>query len=240
MSDVAINGVAVAVDSDEAAGAAAVRELLRQRAVALGLLDGAGIDAAGVDAAIERVLEREVKTPEPSEAECRTYYEANAARFTSGELVAARHILFQVTPGTPVQVLRAKAEAVLSELLRAPDRFAALARECSNCPSAQHEGNLGQRTRGDVVPEFAQALFDAKWTGIHAQLVTTRHGFHIVAVDRRAPGRALPYEAVRAGIAERLRNHVLGQALRQYVHVLAGTADIRGVDLGAVATPLVR
>lgn len=240
MTDVRVNGVAVAVDAPEEAPAAAARELLRQRAVALGLLDDGVVDAASVDAAIERLLEREVRTPEPTEAECRTYYDANPARFTSGELVAARHILFQVTPATPVQVLRAKAEGVLSDVLRAPERFDALARECSNCPSAAHGGNLGQLTRADVVPEFAQALFDGAWTGIRPQLVTTRHGFHVVAVEHRAAGRTLPYEAVRASIATRLREHVLAHALRQYVHVLAGQADVRGVDLGGVATPLVR
>ena len=237
---ISVNGIAVDVGDAEAAAAAAARELLRQRAVALGLLDESDADAAAVDAAIEHVLEREVKTPEPTQAECRKYYDANGPRFTSGELVAARHILFQSTAGTPVQVLRAKADTVLAEVLRAPERFDALARECSNCPSAQHGGNLGQLARGDVVPEFAQALFDGAWTGIRHQLVTTRHGFHIVAVDRRERGRVVPYETVRASIAVHLREHVLSQALRQYVHVLAGEADVRGVDLGAVATPLVR
>ena len=187
---ISVNGVAV-----ESASAAA-RELLRQQAVASGLLaDGA--DAARADAAIERLLEREVRIPEPGEEECRRFYDAHPALFTSGELAAARHILFQVTPGTPVGALRARAELTLSELLKAPARFEALAREFSNCPSAQHGGNLGQLERGDMVPEFEQAVFGGAWTGVHGQLVKTRFGFHIVAVDHRAPGRQAPFEAVR-------------------------------------------
>src|SRR5262245_7022054 len=55
---------------------AAARELLRQRAVAAGLVaEDAG--ASESDAAIERLLEREVVTPEPGEEECRRYYEAH-------------------------------------------------------------------------------------------------------------------------------------------------------------------
>jgi peptidyl-prolyl cis-trans isomerase C len=50
--------------------AAAVRELLRQRAVDLGLV-AADADEAEADAGIERLLEREVQVPEPGEAECR-------------------------------------------------------------------------------------------------------------------------------------------------------------------------
>lgn len=230
---ISVNGVAV--DSPSAAA----RELLRQQAVALGLLAESAAENER-DAALERLLEREVAVPEPGEAECRRFYDAHPALFTAGELAAARHILFQVTPGTPVGALRAKAEGVLSELLKAPERFEALARECSNCPSAQQGGNLGQLQRGEMVPEFEQVVYSGTWTGVHGQLVKTRFGFHIVAVDRRAPGRRAPFEAVHAQVAERLRASSLERALAQYVRVLAGRADVRGIDLGAVPTPLVQ
>lgn len=239
MAEVSINGIVVDTAGFPTPQAAAVRELLRQRAVATRVVaDGA--DPEEVDTAIERLLEREVTTPEPTLAECRQYYGANAKRFVSGELVAARHILFQLTPGAPVNALRARAELTLSALLQTPERFEALARECSNCPSAQHGGNLGQIQRGETVPEFERALFDGTWTGLYGQLVKTRYGFHIVAVDRRVPGRELPFEAVCATIVEQLRTRVQRRALEQYVRVLAGQADVRGVDLEAVPTPLVQ
>jgi peptidyl-prolyl cis-trans isomerase C len=230
---ISVNGVAV--DSP----AAAARELLRQQAVASGLV-AEGAPANDADAAIERLLEREVAVPEPGEAECRRFYDAHPALFSAGELAAVRHILFQVTPGTPVGALRAKAEGVLSELLQRPERFEALARECSNCPSSRHGGNLGQLERGDSAPEFEAVVFGGTWTGVHAQLVKTRFGFHILAVDRRAPGKRAPFEAVRERVAERLRAATLERALAQYVRLLAGRADVRGVDLGAAATPLVQ
>jgi peptidyl-prolyl cis-trans isomerase C len=239
MNRVSINGIAIDTAGHPSPQAAAVRELLRQRAVAMALV-AKDASAGEVDAAVERLLEREVATPEPTAEECLRHYQANPKQFVSGELVAARHILFQITPGASVNALRAKAELTLAELLQAPERFDALARECSNCPSAQHGGNLGQLQRGEMVPEFEQALFDGESTGIRAQLVRTRYGFHIVAVDRRAPGRTIPFEAVREAIAARLRAQVELRALEQYVRVLAGRADVRGVDLGAAPTPLVQ
>ena len=55
--------------------------------------------------------------------------------------------------------IRSQAEQTLNELLRQPDRFDAVAREMSNCPSGQHGGNLGQLGRGETVPEFERVLF---------------------------------------------------------------------------------
>lgn len=236
---VEVNGVAVDAAGQPTPEAAAVRELLRQRAVAVGLLgDAARVEE--VDPALERLLEREAPTPEPTAEECRRYYDAHPAESTSGELVMARHILFQVTPGTPVPALRAKAELTLAAIASDPSQFDRLARECSNCPSAQHGGNLGQLGRGDTVPEFERALFNGAYTGLYPQLVKTRHGFHILVVDRREPGRRLPFEAARRAIAERLRERSQRRALEQYVKVLAGRARIAGADLGAAATPLAR
>jgi peptidyl-prolyl cis-trans isomerase C len=128
----------------------------------------------------------------------------------------------------------------LSELLAEPDRFAALATQLSNCPSAQHGGNLGQIGRGDTVPEFERAIFRLGAIVILRELVRTRHGFHIVAVDASIPGKTLPFAAVRERITERLRTAVEERALRQYVAILAGQADISGVDLASAKTPLVQ
>jgi peptidyl-prolyl cis-trans isomerase C len=71
-------------------------------------------------------------------------------------------------------------------------------------------------------------------------LVKTRHGFHIVAIDQRIPGKRLPFDVVRGEIAERLRAMVEEKALRQYVSVLAGKADIQGADLNGTDIPLVQ
>ncbi len=235
-----VNGMAVAVEADAPAEFAAVRELLRQRAAAVGLLDAAVEDDAAVDSAIEALLEKEVATPVPTEAECHRYYDQNPAEFESGDLVHARHILFQVTPQVNVPQMRTRAEQALNELLAEPDRFTALAAELSNCPSGEQGGNLGQVGRGDMVPEFEKALFKFGASGILRDLIKTRYGFHIVAVDQRIPGRRLPFDVVREKIAARLQSRVEERALRQYVSVLAGQAEIEGVHLEASASPLVQ
>lgn len=237
---VTVNGIAVDEAPWPSPELAAVRELLRQRAVELDLLESGNSDVKRIDAGIERLLAKEVQVPTSTEAECRRHYETHLKDFQSGDLVYARHILFQVTPGVRIPEIRARAEQTLAEVLGEPHHFASLARELSNCPSGQQDGNLGQIGRGDTVPEFEQAVFRLGPTGILREVVKTRHGFHIVAVDQRIPGETLPFDAVRDRIAERLRANVEERALRQYVSILAGQAEIAGADLERTNSPLVQ
>ncbi|HEU0154788.1 MAG TPA: peptidylprolyl isomerase, partial [Stellaceae bacterium] len=234
-----VNGVAVDPAGAASPELAAVRELLRQRAVALALL-AEDTDDDRVTAAIEELLELEVATPTPTEAECRRYYDAHAAAFRSGDLVHARHILFQVAPGSRIDPIRTQAEETLAQLLAAPDEFEVCALTLSNCPSGLRGGNLGQIGRGDTVPEFEEALFAEHRTGILPRLVKTRHGFHIVAIDRRIDGELLPFTAVQQQIAKLLSDRVQAVALQQYVRLLAGRADVAGIELDAASIPLVQ
>lgn len=216
--------------------ALAIRELLLQEAQRLGVASESGDE----EARIEALIAQEVRTPEPSEAECRRYYENNRARFRSGDLVEARHILFQRAPGVSGEALRARAEGVLAEVLSTPERFAALAERWSNCPSGAQGGSLGQLQRGQTVPEFERWLFALAEGEVASRPVETRFGLHIVQVVRRVQGQELPFETARPRIAEGLRERVRQRALMQYVQVLAGRARLEGIDLPGSPTPLVQ
>ena len=259
---VSINGIAVseeaiareaalfagAPDPQAAARRAlAVRELLLQRAGEVGMLEASAprecvsfASRADEDRAIAALIDAETSVPVPTEAECRRYFDAHPERFNTGEPIEARHILFAVTPGTPVAALRARAERALAELIADRALFAERARELSNCPSGAQGGNLGQFGRGEMVPEFDRAVFGKRDVGVLPGLVTTRFGFHVVEVVRRIPGRALAFEQVRDRIAEYLSYRAEERALAQYIQVLAGQAKIEGVALDAAASPLVQ
>ncbi|WP_081768658.1 peptidylprolyl isomerase [Herbaspirillum sp. RV1423] len=216
-------------DVDHAARLAlVVRELLTQKAVETSLLAaGAELD----DDTIDRLLELECATPAPSDEECRRYYAANMQKFNSPELVFARHILFALTEKAAMTKVRARAEETHRELIRHPDRFEALAQTLSNCPSGQVGGNLGQLTRGESVPEFETAIFGNTRIGLLPGLVNSRYGFHIVSIERRIPGAALPYETVRSAIERYLSEHVRHKSIQQYLTLLASGAELTGITL---------
>ncbi|MDR6207935.1 peptidylprolyl isomerase [Paraburkholderia graminis] len=205
-----------------------VRELLAQRAVATGLVaNGAGLD----DETIDRLLEVECRTPVPSAEESQRYYAANMQKFRSPDLAFARHILFALTEKAAMTRVRARAEEAHRELTQHHDRFDALARRLSNCPSGQVGGNLGQLTRGESVPEFEAAIFGSQHIGLLPGLVNTRYGFHIVSVERRIAGESLPFEVVQATIERYLSEHVRHKSTQQYLNLLASRAELRGIAL---------
>jgi len=232
-----------------AARALAVRELLLQAAAQRGIdrpdppEQGQEDERETDDEALIRTLiAREVATPEPDVETCRRFYQQNLKRFRSPDLFEAAHILFPADPKDAEASARAKeqATAVLAEVLAAPQRFADLARARSACTSAAHGGNLGQITRGQTVPEFETFLYNLEPGQICPVPVKTRFGYHVLRLDRRIEGRQLPFEAVRDRIADYLREHVWRRAVSQYLQLLVGQAEIRGIELSGARTPLVQ
>src|SRR3546814_10358843 len=67
-----------------------------------------GLVAATEDDKIEALFAQELRIPEADEQTCLTFYRNQPQRFTNGEMVEARHILFQVTPNAPLELLREK------------------------------------------------------------------------------------------------------------------------------------
>jgi peptidyl-prolyl cis-trans isomerase C len=139
-----------------------------------------------------------------------------------------------------IAAARAKAQGVIELLKERPERFAELAKELSACPSAKQGGNLGQLSRGSTVPEVETFLFQLEEGQLCPVPVRSRYGYHVLIVDRRMDGRLLPFEVVHKKIAEYLEARVWRQAVRQYVELLVGSANIRGIDLKGSVSPLVQ
>jgi len=254
---VSINGVVIpsaaiaretqnhqASDPDQAwtlaAQALAIRELLSQEAERLSIVaepveDGEGRRETLEEACLRGLVEREVKIPRADEVACRRYYQANLGRFRSADLYEVAHIL--VPNGPQARELAARLTA---ELRQRPESFAETAAAHSVCPSGKQGGNLGQIGPGQTVPEFEAALRGLEAGTIHPEPVESRYGLHIVRLDRRIEGRQMPFELVHERIADYLEDAVHRRALRQYVTILAGRAQLTGVDFGATAGPLVQ
>lgn len=230
-----------------AAQALVIRELLWQEARRLDIDVSSACDEAGRmeterDAAIRLLMEREVQAPRATGEECRRYFDRHPEKFRTEPLFEARHILIAAPESDPEARGMARRTAVdlCNVLAQRPGRFAALAGEYSACSSRQQGGNLGQLTRGSTVSEFEDALAKMQEGEISAVPVESRFGFHVIALDRRIEGRQLPFEMVAERIAGWLEASAWSKAVSQYISVLAGRAEIRGISLNGADGPLVQ
>jgi peptidyl-prolyl cis-trans isomerase C len=226
-----------------AARALAIRELLLQRARALGLeakpaRDPQGREETHDEALVRQVLDLEAPPQQPTDAECRRVYESSPRRFTAPELFEASHILFAFTEDGAAEgatAHRGAARAIAS--LREGASFADLARLYSACPSAAEGGALGQLQRGDLAEAVERTLLELDEGGVAPAPVQTRHGWHVVRLERRMPERLLPYETVEPVIRERLQDRAALAASARYITRLAAEADIEGLSLTFGAMP---
>lgn len=223
-----------------AAEALVIGELFKQRAKDLGIEVLDDTAQGGEDDFIEILIEREVARPKADEQACKQYFEQNPERFKTSPIVEARHILLAAAPDDDLERVNAKrmSEQIIQQLQEGDD-FSQLARQYSSCPSKETDGNLGQLSKGQTVPEFERQLFTAE-EGLMKYPVETRYGFHVVSVDHKIDGKPLPYEAVKDKIAEYLEEKVHRKAVSQYIQALANEADIKGFDFVDTGSPLLQ
>jgi peptidyl-prolyl cis-trans isomerase C len=218
----------------QAATALVVRELLLQR------VSERDVAGATEDERIGNLIDDEIRVPEPTAEEVARYYRRNSLQFTSPAIYRAAHIFFPARASNEAASAQAKekADVVLAELTAGPDRFAELARAHSACSSKDQGGSLGLVRKGDTNPELEQSL--ATMEVGSTVLVRSRHGYHVLRLDDRAPATQLPLEKAKGWIAEHLRKSSKRRAIAQYLQLLTARAKVSGIDLATADSPLVQ
>ena len=114
-----------------------------------------------------------------SAREAMDYYKANPGAFERAEL---GQILVAPRPGEDTAVAEKRVLRLKARLLKAPKRFAELAKAESDDPQSRvRGGDLGTLSRGMLEPELETAAFSAK-PGSIVGPVRTRFGFHLLQV----------------------------------------------------------
>lgn len=252
-SEVRVNGVEIAPETiaqeiqhhpapdaetawTEAARALAVRELLLQEARRLGVEaepehDEAGRCEAEDDALVRSLLEQAVTPAEAGDQECRRFYETNQERFRTPDLFEAAHILIE--PESDDEAGWAAAELRAREIAKQvgndPKAFAAAARGSSGCASAQQDGSLGQIRRGELVEPIQRGLETLGDGETGREPVRSRFGWHILRLQRRIPGRTIPFDMARSKIADTLEARSWSVESARYVANLADRGTVEGI-----------
>ncbi len=250
-----INGVALhapdAVLSPDELRQRACTELLRQAAQRAGLLaaDDApsadGVISEAAAGAIESLLEQIVEHARTVGRSLQAALRGARSHVPDRRARAGEAHPFRRDPGRgcrgAAQACRDDACSTCAATTARPMTVSSMRpATSSNCPSGAQGGDLGWLSATDCAPEFARELFGHAEVGVLPRLVHSRFGLHVVEVLAREPGVAQSFDAVRGAVAMSLRQLAYVTALRQYLRLLAGEAEVRGVDLDAADTPLVQ
>lgn len=133
-------------------------------------------------------------TAEVKDEDIKRFYEDNKDAFKQAESADASHILVEEED---------KAREIYEKIKNGGD-FEELAREFSTCPSKEKGGDLGTFTRGQMVKEFEDAVFENE-VGTITEPVKTQFGYHIIKINKKNPARELTFDEVKDKIVEQVR-----------------------------------
>jgi peptidyl-prolyl cis-trans isomerase D len=165
---------------------------------------------------------------EASAKEIKSEYDKTAKdRFTRGESVKAKHILISFKDRSEDEAK--KIVTTTEDRLKAGEAFEVLAKELSEDPgSKENGGDLGQFSKGQMVPEFEKVAFSLK-PGETSGPVKTSYGYHIIKVEEKLAAKTSSFDEVKNQMA---REKIEGQKLKLEVEKL--TAAVKAKDQAAI------
>ena len=171
-----------------------------------------------------------------TDGDIEAYYNTHTSKFATPERVKARHILIRTeedADDAAVAEALQKAQAAYERVTTGGEDFATVAMEVSEGPTGPKGGELPWFSRGEMVPEFEEAAFNAE-PGTVAEPVKTMFGWHVILVEKHEEPGVMPLDEVKDAIRETL-------AEEKGAGVLAGILDdaldlaYSGVDLADIA-----
>jgi peptidyl-prolyl cis-trans isomerase D len=176
-----------------------------------------------------------------SDAEVADAYKANLKKFTTPEQRSASHILVNVKKGmssAEKAAAKAKAEAILAEVKKAPADFAKIATAKSeDASSAQAGGDLGVIERG-ALPSAVENAIDKLKEGEIAGPVESDFGYHIVKLTKLVPATVRPLEEAKTEIASELKKQKMSNKYKELAEQFTDTLFEQADSLKPVADKL--
>lgn len=155
--------------------------------------------------------------PAVAESDVEKYYTEHTKEFETPRQVRAAHLLVSV-PQTGGSEAEDKARAKVADVIRrvkGGEDFGKLAAEVSEDPGSKTKGGeLGWVKKGEMVPQFEEALFGLKQGEITAEPVRTPFGYHAIKVFEMKAESRKPLRDVAPQIRERLAGEAADKAAR--------------------------
>ena len=158
------------------------------------------------------------------EKEIKRYYEKNrASEFSTRSSFLSRHILISIPEDRNEKEMtgsRNRAERIYQQLKEQPKRFPLLAKENSaDSVSGKNGGMLGWVEKGTFLKEFEKVIESLQKNELSKPFLTD-YGYHIVELLDTKPAEVKPFEDVKNGITDTIRNKKAARRLKNKVATL--------------------
>lgn len=155
-------------------------------------------------------------TVDVTEDEVKKFYKENKEAFKEKESANASHILVSEED---------KAREIYEKVKDGED-FETLAKKNSTCPSKEKGGDLGTFTRGQMVKEFEDAVFENE-VGTVTEPVKTQFGYHIIKINEKNEGRDLEFDEVKDKIFSQLKRQKEQDLYNKKIEELKEKYDVK-------------
>ncbi|MEA3419269.1 MAG: peptidyl-prolyl cis-trans isomerase [Campylobacterota bacterium] len=167
-----------------------------------------------------------------SDSEAKEFYEKNKDKFKVPESVHARHIL--VTDEKTAKELIDQLKTLKGNELKV--KFIELAKAKSTGPTGPKGGDLGTFAKGQMVPEFEEAVFKLKNGEITVVPVKTQFGYHVIFLEEKKVEATVPFEQVKEKIIQTLKQQQFQTKLAEVAKELKSKAKIEIKEAPAATT----
>jgi len=170
-------------------------------------------------------------------ADIEKYYNEHKADFIRQEMISLREILVSSGDNTPDKIAAAEKKAKgLADRARKGEKFADLARQYSDAPTATQDGDLGSFKPGDLRKEIESVVFKQN-KGYISDPIRTPNGFEILRVEEHYAAGQAALDEVSGQINNILSEPRVGPKVREYLVTLRERAFLEikpgFVDSGA-------
>lgn len=159
---------------------------------------------------MEYAITKCVQSVRVTEEEVRAYYDAHKDDLQAEESVNASHILVDSEE---------KANSILADIRAGKISFEDAARQYSTCPSGKQGGSLGDFARGQMVPEFDQAVF-ALQEGELTGPVKTQFGYHLIRMNKKNEATPISYADIREELYQQVMQEKQQEAYQKKINQL--------------------
>jgi peptidyl-prolyl cis-trans isomerase SurA len=152
------------------------------------------------------------------------YYKLHPAEFTDPEEYRVRAIYLSTEGKTPEALEEAR--KLISGKVKAGEPFNALAKEYSDGPAKEAEGDLGRFRKGELDKTLEQSVARLK-AGETGDWIETKNGWYLLKLEEKKDSRLKTFEEVKKDVEERLYTEKKQKKLEEYLKTLREKSYIK-------------